>query len=376
MTDSTWLFDWQLRQRILPQLAQIDGLQNEWPRAQAVYDAVVAKDLCFDLRHSSPWPSNLCENNSAIELAYTFGGPENCGLRYSYEPTTRPGILHNRYSLFRDRLRNLARVLGDDYDLSPLLSAALIAVPRELMRQAETTVTIAAVHHYRDRPPRIKAYYSCDYTEKPRMGRVVAQQLLALAHNSAIEEQARDFFRQFRPQGGLRMVGLDLEPGKPLGVKIYKRGTGLTKPALRRLIAMAGGHQTALTALQKFQDIFFDGAAQPDLFDLVTIATKPQGHPGLKLYIRPVDFYDDGETLHRLQSWYQWLEQDDAYQQVLRGLRAVAPVKYLDKTRGFFNYISMDLGVDGASKTSVYFSPQIVLTYLARQEPEIFQELS
>ena len=376
MTQAHWLFDWHIRQRILPALAQLDGLQSEWPRALQVYDTLAQQNLAFDLRRQPPWPSNLCEDNSALELGYTFGGRDSCGLRYSFEPTMRAGILRNRYSLFRERMVALAQLLGPDYDLSALIQAAHIAVPREQTRQAETTVCIAAVHHYRDRPPRIKGYYSCDYPQQPRRGRQVAMRLLSLANDKIIEAQTREFFRQFRPQGGLRMVGLDVEPGKALAVKIYKSGDDLSKPALQRLIAMAGGGQKARAALQKFQDIFLDSARQPALFDLVTLATKHRGDPGLKLYIRPVDFYSDAEALRRLQAWYQWLGREDNFAQVRRGLSCVAPLEHLRHTRGFFNYISVDMGAAGASKTSVYFTPQILLNYLATKAKQNFIKLA
>lgn len=363
--------DWQLRQRIFPALVTLDGLHDAWPQVQQVYDLLVGRDLDFDLRQGPNYPSNLCEDNAAIELAYTFGGPEQCGLRYSFEPTSKPGVLSNRYTLFRDRLRALQNMLGDDYDLSPLLHAAQLAVPRHLMRQAHTTVTIAAVHHYRDRPPRIKGYFSCDHDDS-RLARQVALNLVEIAGVKDLQTQTQGFFRHFRPQGGVRMVGLDVEPKKPLGLKVYKNGAGLSAPALRRLVEELGGGADALAGLRAFQDIFLGGKRSPALLDLVCLALKPKKPAGLKIYIRPVDYYGDEEALQRLQRWYQWLGREHDFAVVMQGLEAVAPLTALANTRGFFNYFSVDLGPAGVSKTSVYFAPQILLASLAQQAPEDF----
>lgn len=366
--------DWQLRQRVFPALVTLDGLHDAWPQVQQVYDLLVGRDLDFDLRQGPPFPSNLCEDNAAIELAYTFGGPEQCGLRYSFEPTSKPGVLSNRYTVFRDRLRALQIMLGDDYDLSPLLQAAQLAVPRHLMRQAHTTVTIAAVHHYRDRPPRIKGYFSCDHDDT-KLARQVALRLVELAGVKDLQAQTHAFFRHFRPLGGVRMLGLDVEPAKPLGLKVYKNGAGLSAPALGRLVDWVGGGAKALAGLRAFQDIFLDAKRNPAWLDLVCLVLNPKGPAGLKIYIRPVDFYGDQEALQRLQRWYQWLGQEQDFYVVMRGLEAVAPLSALANTRGFFNYFSVDLGPAGVCKTSVYFAPQILLASLAQQAPEDFLRL-
>ncbi|MFH1812345.1 MAG: hypothetical protein ABIJ09_26650 [Pseudomonadota bacterium] len=366
---------WHLRQRILPALARIDGLEGELPRVAQVVRGLVGGDLDFDLRQGPRHPSNLCEAQASLELAYTFGGREQCGLRYSTEPLAPRGVLRNRYTVFRDRLLRLMRELAPGYDVALLQRLFFVGVPRRAAADTDTTITIAAVHHYRDRPPRLKAYFSCDW-DNPGRARASAQALIGQAGSDELEAQARTFHRFYSPQGGVRMVGFDFEPGRAVEVKLYKTGEGLRPRSLARLIEEAGGGSEAQQGVQVFRDVFLDGATDPALFDLVSRALRRGGGPGLKLYIRPADLYDDAEALRRLRNWYGYLGKTEELAMVERGLATVAPLEVIGATRGFFNYFSVDVGHHGVSKTSVYYTPQIPLMHLARHDAGRLQELA
>jgi hypothetical protein len=347
-------------------LAEIDGLVDELPRIRSLFDLLVGSDLDFDIRQGPTYKSNLCEQDAAFELGYTFGGRDKCGVRYSYEPCCRNGLLKNRYTLFRDRVLACMNSVGVGYDTDLFRRVFRRVVTQEVMQHSDVTVSIAAVHHYRERPPRIKAYFSCDYPEPARARKAVAD-IVEEIGESQLTQQMRDFYRHYKPRGGARMVGLDFEVDKPVAAKIYKRGSGLSQPALRRLFAYVGAGQLSLEGVQLFQDVFFDSARAPRLFNLVALALDRDGHPGLKLYMRPVEHYDDAETLTRLRRWYQLRGQELELQQVMLGLQAVGSLESLTGSYGFFNYISVDVGPSGVSKTSVYFVPQILLARLARK---------
>ncbi|MBN2360530.1 MAG: hypothetical protein JXR83_13830, partial [Deltaproteobacteria bacterium] len=346
----------------------------EMARAQAIYNLLVDRDLDFDLRRGSPFQSNLCEENAALELAYTFGGRERCGLRYSFEPTCRRGVLKNRYDLFRDRMQAAMQRLGAGYDSTTLHRAFRVAVPRELLLRSDNTVTILAAHHYRDRRPRLKAYFSCDYSDPVRSRRVV-RDLIGVLEDRTLNEQTRRFFGFFKRGSGARMVGLDFEPGCPVAAKVYLQGAGLSQRRLDELIAYVGGGADARAGLDLFRDRFLDGDRRPAAFNLVSLGLDRGGDLRLKLYIRPVEFYPDGEALGRLRNWYRAIDRQDELAAAEVGLAATTPLDLLDRTRGFFNYLSVDVGATGVSKTSIYFVPQIPLGRLAREDPERLDRL-
>lgn len=169
------------------------------------------------------------------------------------------------------------------------------------------------------------------------------------------------FLAAYDPPGGGRMVGFDFAPHAPTEVKVYKEGKGLSRDALAAVVEDAGGNDAAREGIARFQDIFLDGDRDPARFDLVTLAPSRVRAPRLKLYIRPVDLYSDAEALRRLREWYRHLAREEELALVERGLAAVAPLEVLEGTKGFFNYLSVDVGAAGVTKTSVYYAPLISL---------------
>ena len=335
---------------------------------------LVDADLDFDLRRGPSFPSNLCEENAAIELAYTFGERSRCGLRYSFEPTCKRGVIKNRYELFRDRMLTAMQQLGPGYDAATLHRAFRVAVPREILRRSDITVTILAVHHYRDRSPRLKAYFSCDYPEPERARRAVTD-LIAVLGEPVLDAQTRQLLGLFKRSSGARMVGLDFEPGQPVAAKVYLHGAGIAQRRLAELIARVGGSDEARAGLKSFREIFLDGRQRPGDFNLIALGLDRAGDLRLKLYIRPVEFYPDGEALRRLRRWYQAIDKCDELAAAEAGLAAVAPLELLERTRGYFNYISVDVGAAGVTKTSLYFVPQIPLGRLAHQDPDALRRM-
>jgi hypothetical protein len=369
-------FHWQVRERILPALAQVDGLSDQLPDVERFFDSLCDRDLDFDLRDKPPYASNLCEDDCAIELAYTFGGRDNCGVRYSYEPTCKKSMLKNRYALCRDRVRRTMREAGDGYDSSLFTAIFSEALDNDVLLDPfeEPTATICAIHHYKDRSPRLKMYFSVDYVDEDRALSKV-RSLVEKLDAPRLSEQTECFLSAFEPAGGARMLGFDFEPGREVEVKVYKMGLGLDPSALGRLIDDAGGGHDAHAGVAAFQDIFLDGDRDPAAFNLVTLGPAREGPPRLKLYIRPVDLFDDGEALARLRRWFAHLGRNDELDLVERGLSAVCPLDVLDETRGFFNYLSVDVGPGGVSKTSVYFAPLIPLAQLAKKNPKRLLDL-
>src|SRR5690606_12201774 len=149
-------FHWQVRERILPALARLDGLAERTDEIQRFFDVLAGRDLDFDVSAPPPFASNLCEADCALELAYTFGGRDDCGVRYSFEPTCRRTALKNRYTLCRDRVKAAMRAAGDGYDVDRFTRLFKIGVPNDVLLSPsrDPTATICAVHHYRDRAPR------------------------------------------------------------------------------------------------------------------------------------------------------------------------------------------------------------------------------
>jgi hypothetical protein len=363
-------FHAHVRDRILPALAELDGLGEQLADVHAYFDVLAGRDLDFDLRGEPPYPSNLCEQSCAIELAYTFGGDDDCGVRYSFEPTCKPGRLKNRYTLCRDRVREAMRTGGDGYDASLFRRLFKTGLPNDiLMGSGDATATICAIHHYKDRPPRLKMYFSVDYAEQPR----ALEQIRALVgelSDDALTRETETFLDTFVPPGGGRMVGFDFEPGRPVGVKVYKMGAGLDEARFGALLDRCEGGPDALEGVDAFRRIFLGDDSVPADLNLVALAPSATKPPRLKLYVRPVDLYADGEALARLRRWYERLDRPDELALVERGLAAVAPLDVLNDTRGFFNYLSVDVGPGGVSKTSVYYAPLIPLQHLARTAPE------
>lgn len=363
-------FHAQVRERILPALAELDGLTERLPEILQHFDTLAGRDLDFDLRGDPPFPSNLCEQNCALELAYTFGGQDDCGVRYSFEPTRAPGRLSNRYTLCRDRVRQAMSSAGDGYDASLFRRLFKLGLPNDILLGAgDTTASICAIHHYRTRPPRLKIYFSVDYADGARALEQI-RNLVAALDDERVAAQTEAFLRAFEPAGGGRMVGFDFEPGRPVGVKVYKEGVGLSAARFDELVEQTGSDDAGQRGIAAFRDTFLPAGGGPDAFNLVTLAANPGGAPRLKLYIRPVDLYDDGETLARLRRWYAEIGHESELELVEQGLAAVAPLDVLAHTRGFFNYLSVDVGESGVSKTSVYFAPLIPLTHLALVDVE------
>jgi hypothetical protein len=374
--DARFSFHHQLRDRILPALAELDGIGDALGDVQRYFDTLCARDLDFDLRAPPPFSSNLCEQDCAIELAYTFGGGDNTGVRYSFEPTCRRSALKNRYTLCRDRVRAAMREAGDGYDASAFRRLFKVGLPNDVLLNTtdDPTATICAIHHYRDRPPRLKMYFSVDYADDARaLAQIRA--LVGELDDDTISAQVEEFLAAFDPPGGGRMVGLDFEPGRPIEVKVYKMGAGLSDASFAALVERSGGGQAAREQVAAFQQIFLDGDSAPERFNLVTLGARREGAPRLKLYIRPVDLYGDGEALARVRAWYAHLDKADELALVERGLAAVAPLDVLDATRGFFNYLSVDVSERGLDKTSVYYAPLVPLAHLAQQAPERLQSL-
>lgn len=377
MIAAAYSFHEHLRTRILPALIHLDGLSPRTHEVLSTYDALIGDDLDFDLREGPRFPSNLCEEDCAIELAYTFGGEEDCGVRYSYEPTCRRTALRNRYTLCRDRFKTVLRHFGPGYDVDRFLELFRRALPNDVLlaTRHDATATICAVHHYRDRPPRLKVYFSVDYGADEQRALERTRALVQGLEDAALDEQLEMFLRAFDPLGGGRMVGFDFSADGRVATKIYKRGAGLTAGALEELVRMTEGDKNALAGLAAFQDIFLDGERDPALFDLVTLSPSSRGRPRLKLYIRPVGLYGDEEALERLRRWYAHLGRANDLAIVEEGLAAVAPLDVLSATRGFFNYFSVDVSCEGLCKTSVYFAPMVPLRQLARCEPNRLPEL-
>ena len=382
--DDAFSFHAHVRGRVLPALARLDGLEAELDRVLAFYDALAARDLDFDLRQGPPWPSNLCEQDCALELAYTFGGRDTCGVRYSYEPTCKKSFLKPRHALCRDRLKAAMRLAGDDgddgddgYDVEKFLELFHLGVPPDvqLAISGDATACIAAIHHYKGRAPRLKAYFSVDYVDVAR-SLDVTRGLVGALHDRGRSEQLEVFLEKWGPERGVRMVGFDFEPQRPLEAKVYRQGAGLDGHGLDELIAFAGGGSAARDGVRTFQDLLLDKDRDPARFNLVTLAPSSEHPPRLKLYIRPVELYDDAEALERLRRWYRALGCDDELASAEQGLAAVAPLDVLSRTRGFFNYLSVDVGPEGVTKTSIYFAPLLPLMWLAREEPERLKQLA
>lgn len=356
-------FHWHVRERILPALARLDGLDERVDEVQRFYDLLAGRDLDFPLDAPPPFASNLCEEDCAIELAYTFGGRDDCGVRYSFEPTCRRSALKNRYTLCRDRVKAAMRAAGGGYDVDRFTALFKIGVPNDVLLSPsrDPTATICAIHHYRARAPRLKIYFSVDYASEPARALEQIRRLVGALEEPALDEQVEAFLAAFDPPGGGRMVGFDFEPHAPVEVKVYKEGKGLTPASLSAVVERAGGGAEAHEGIARFQDIFLDGERDPARFNLVTLAPSRDGRARLKLYLRPVDLYGDDEALERLRAWYQHLGKADELALVERGLGAVAPLDVLARTRGFFNYLSVDVGPAGVSKTSVYYAPLVAL---------------
>lgn len=283
-------------------------------------------------------------------------------------------MLRNRYELFRDRVLAAMQQLGPGYDAATLHRAFRVAVPREILRRSDITVTILAVHHYRDRLPRLKTYFSCDYPEPARARRAV-RELIAVLDSSTLDAQTRQFFGLFKRGSGARMVGLDFESGQPVAAKVYCHGAGISPRKLSALIDWVGGSSAACAGLETFREIFLDGDRSTAALNLIALGLDRGGDLRLKLYLRPVDHYPDGEALRRLRRWYRAIDREAELAAAEAGLAAVAPLALLDQTRGFFNYISVDVGAAGVTKTSLYFVPQIVLGQLARQDPDALRRM-
>lgn len=377
MVAAPYSFHEHLRARILPALVRLDGLAAREPEVLSAFDGLVDHDLDFDLREGPRFPSNLCEEDCAIELAYTFGGDDDCGVRYSYEPTCRRTALRNRYTLCRDRFKATLRHFGPGYDVDRFLALFRSALSNDILlgTRHEATATLCAVHHYRDRPPRLKMYFSVDYGDDEERALERTRVLVAQLGDVVILEQLEAFLAWFEPLGCGRMVGFDFSADGKVTTKIYKRGAGLSAQALEGLVRMTGGDADALAGLAVFQDIFLDGKRDPALFDLVTLGPSSSGTPRLKLYIRPVVLYGDEEALARLRRWYAYLGKANELTLVEQGLAAVTPLDVLAATRGFFNYFSVDVSREGLCKTSVYFAPMIPLRQIARTEPHRLAEL-
>lgn len=356
-------FHWHVRERILPALARLDGLGERVDEIQRFYDLLAGEDLDFPVTGAPPFPSNLCEEDCALELAYTFGGRDDCGVRYSFEPTCRRTALKNRYTLCRDRMKSAMRTAGEGYDVERFTTLFKIGVPNDVLLSPsrDPTATICAIHHYRDRPPRLKIYFSADYPSEPERALEQIRRLVGALEEPILEEQVEAFLAAYDPPGGGRMVGFDFEPHAPVEVKVYKEGKGLTVETLARVIERAGGGPAAHEGVERFQDVFLDGDREPARFDLVTLAPGRDGRARLKLYIRPVDLYGDAEALRRLRAWYGALGKEEELALVERGLATVAPLEVLEGTRGFFNYFSVDVGPAGLTKTSVYYAPLVAL---------------
>ncbi|MFZ9887675.1 MAG: tryptophan dimethylallyltransferase family protein [Myxococcota bacterium] len=377
MVSSSYSFQAHLRERILPTLVRLDGLELGQRDILGTFDALVGQDLDFDLREGPRFSSNLCEEDCAIELAYTFGSEEDCGVRYSYEPTCRRSTLRNRYTLCRDRFKSTLRRCGPGYDVDRFLELFRRALPNDVLlsTRQDATATICAVHHYRDRPPRLKMYFSVDYGSDEQRALERTRALVGGLEDAALSEQLEAFLGVFEPLGCGRMVGFDFAANGGVTTKVYKRGTGLSISGLEQLVRMTEGGGTALAGLAAFQDIFLDGRRDPALFDLVTLSPSSTGRPRLKLYVRPVALYGDDEALARLRRWYAHLAKVDELALVEQGLAAVAPLDVLAETRGFFNYFSVDVSREGLSKTSVYYAPLVPLRHMARTQPERLTQL-
>ncbi len=364
-------FHEDVRERILPELARLDGLGERLPEIQRFFDLLAGRDLDFDVRERPPFSSNLCEQDCALELAYTFGGHDDCGVRYSFEPTCRRTALKNRYTLCRDRMKAAMRAAGDGYDVDLFSELFKIGVPNDVLLAPfqDPTATIGAVHHYRDRPPRLKIYFSVDYPTEPPRALAQIRRLVGRLAEPRLDEQVERFLAAYDPPGGGRMVGFDFAPHTPTEVKVYKEGKGLSRAALAAVVEDAGGGDEARAGIAHFQDIFLDGDRDPARFDLVTLAPSRERAARLKLYIRPVDLYSDAEALRRLRAWYRHLRREDELALVERGLAAVAPLSLLDATKGFFNYLSVDVGAAGVAKTSVYYAPLVSLRAREMTQP-------
>src|SRR5690606_10921587 len=223
---------------------------------QRFFDLLAGRDLDFDLERGPPFASNLCEQSCAIELAYTFGGHDDCGVRYSFEPTCRRTSLKNRYTLCRDRMKAAMREAGGGYDVDLFSALFKIGVPNDVLFSSagDPTATICAIHHYKDRPPRLKIYFSVDYPSDPARAVEQIQRLVAHLGDVVLDEQVAAFVTTFDPPGGGRMVGFDFEPNAPTSVKIYKQGKGLSAEGLRAVVERAGGASAAHEGIARFQE--------------------------------------------------------------------------------------------------------------------------
>jgi hypothetical protein len=373
MDDARFNFREQVRRRILPGLAALDGIAERVPHILDVHDALTGQDLAFDLRRGPTFSSNLCAENAALEIGATFGR-DRTGVRYQFEPTCKKGMLKNRYTLFRDRLSSTMRQLDASYDEELLrrLWGAFIGGGVRFARGDDATATILAVHHYASRLPRLKAYFGCDYVDEPGHGfEVTKNALAALDGGRVLTAQIDELRRAFVGGAVPRMVGFDFDPGAAVHVKMYVASEGLDVAGLASLLALSGGDRAAHDAVMAFLRIFLDDdAGALSQLNLVCLALDAAGSPRLKLYLRPVEHMDDGETLRRLTPWFAALGREHELVHVRAALSVVCPLEVLDETRGMFNYVSVDVTEAGVDKTSVYFVPQIPLAHLARHAPD------
>lgn len=361
-----------VRQRILPRLAALDGIADRMDEVLSVHDALMGEDLAFDLRLGPRFPSNLCAEHANLEVGVTFGR-DRTGVRTQMEPVCRRGVLKNRYTLARDRMASLMRVLDERFDEARFRSLwSIFMGGRVRFAQGEdATATILAAHHYADRPPRLKAYFGCDYVDDRAHGFEVARRaLVSLDDGEALLGQV-DALRAHFDEPVPRMVGFDFAPSAPVRAKMYLGSDGLSAAGLAALVRAVGGDGRAEDAVRAFLRAFVDDDGDEGVraLNLVCFALDPRG-ASLKLYARPVEHTGDGETLRRLAPWFNSLGRAHELAHVESALAAAFPLDVLDETRGAFNYVSVDVTAAGVDKTSVYFVPQIPLAHLARTAPD------
>jgi len=361
-----------VRRRILPRLAELDGIASRIDEILALHDALMGDDLAFDLRTGPRFPSNLCAENANLEIGATFGR-DRTGVRTQMEPVCRRGVLKNRYTLARDRMASTMRALDEGFDEARFRSlwSTFMGGRVRFAHGEDATATILAAHHYSEGPPRLKAYFGCDYVDDRAHGFEIARSAIASLDDGAALVAQVETLRAHFDDPVPRMVGFDFAPSAPVKAKMYVGSEGLSAEGLASLVRTVGGDARAEESVRAFLRSFVDDDGDDGVgaLNLVCFALDARG-PSLKLYARPVERMGDGETLARLAPWFASLDRAHELAHVSAALDAVCPSDVLAETRGAFNYVSVDVTTAGVDKTSVYFVPQIPLAHLARTAPD------
>lgn len=358
----------QMRNALLPAVANRAGLQHKLTEIHAVFDALVQDDLRYDLREGAPMLSGASGALSPFLVNMSFGAGQDSAVRYQCEPVVQRRALGGRSHAFRNRMRAVRELEIGTYAFDKVMAAWVAAVPYGAMALDNIRPSFG-VRHYVDKPPDVSAYFVLEAPD-PAYGHNAVQRALEAMGESGLWQQIQDFDKATFKERGFGILALDCGANGSLDVKLYKRSEKITRGQIATIMDSLDAGERGQELFQRFRKTFVPSYVHVLHGGIGFVLDRGSRPPAFKLYLDTSMMYDDAEAVARLDDWLTQVGFTDGMR-IFREVREImAPGETLKGTGNFMDMVSLDVGARGLFKTSLYYAPEVPLKKLAQQDAQ------